>query len=164
MGHTEPVVNQNLLGKKMLLRNYQSCDCEKLAALFYQTVHCVNARDYTEEQLNAWATGQVDLKQWDKSFLDHHTIIAFQDDQIVGFGDIDDAGYLDRLFIHKDHQREGIATAICDVLEEKMEGKRITTYASITAKPFFLHRGYHVIRKHEVMRRGVTLTNYFMAK
>lgn len=49
-------------GKKMLLRNYQTSDCEKLAALFYQTVHCVNVRDYTKEQLNAWATGQIDLK------------------------------------------------------------------------------------------------------
>lgn len=46
----------------MLLRNYQTSDCEKLAALFYQTVHCVNVRDYTKEQLNAWATGQIDLK------------------------------------------------------------------------------------------------------
>ena len=81
----------NLWGKKMLLRNYQSSDCEKLAALFYQTVHCVNARDYMEEQLNAWATGQIDLKQWDKSFLNHPTVIAIQDDQTVGFGDMDDS-------------------------------------------------------------------------
>lgn len=148
----------------MLLRNYQSSDCEKLAALFYQTVHCVNVRDYTEEELNAWATGNIDLKKWDKSFRDHYTIIAVQDNEIVGFGDMDDSGYLDRLFVHKNHQGEGIATAICDALEEKMAEKRFTTYASITAKPFFLHRGFHVVRKQEVMRQGIPLTNYFMEK
>jgi putative acetyltransferase len=46
----------------------------------------------------------------------------------------------------------------------KEAGKRITTYASITEKSFFLCRGYHVIRKQEVMRHGVTLSNYFMEK
>lgn len=98
----------------------------------------MNAQDYTEKQLNGWVTGQIDLKQWDKSFLNHHTVIAVQDDQIVDFGDIDNSGYLDRLFVHKDHQGEGIATAICDNLEGFMAGKRITTYASVTAISFFL--------------------------
>ena len=72
--------------------------------------------------------------------MNHHTVIAVQDDQIVGFGDMDDSGYLNRLFVHKDHQGEGIATAICDKLEGFMAGKRITTFASLTAIPFFLHR------------------------
>ena len=48
--------------------------------------------------------------------------------------------YLDRLYVHKDYQRRGIASAICDALEASMPGKPITTHASITAKPFFLQR------------------------
>ncbi len=43
------------------IRAYCPDDCEKLAELFYQTVHTVNARDYTKEQLDVWATGTVDL-------------------------------------------------------------------------------------------------------
>ena len=148
----------------MRLREYQSADCEKLAALFYETVHCVNARDYTEAQLNAWATGKIDLEQWDQSFLAHHTVIAVENEEIVGFGDMDASGYLDRLYVHKQHQGEGIAAAICDKLEQSAAGKRITTCASITAKPFFLHRGYHIVRKQEVLRHGVCLTNYLMEK
>ncbi|MGN0241145.1 MAG: GNAT family N-acetyltransferase [Candidatus Weimeria sp.] len=148
----------------MQLRKYQSADCEELADLFYQTVHCVNARDYTKTQLNAWASGQIDLRKWDKSFLEHYTIVAVQDDEILGFGDMADSGYLDRLFVRKDHQGEGIATAICDELEGSVSGKRITTCASITAEPFFLKRGYHVVRRQEVERNGVSLTNYLMEK
>ena len=98
----------------MQLREYEPADCEQMAELFYQTVHSVNAKDYTEEQLNVWATGKVDLHEWDKSFQEHRTIVAVEGDEIVGFGDIDRTGYLDRLFVHKDHQREGIASAICD--------------------------------------------------
>ena len=36
--------------------------------------------------------------------LRHHTIVAECGNEIVGFGDIDDTGYLDRLYVHKDHQ------------------------------------------------------------
>ncbi len=55
---------------------------------------------------------------------------------IVGFGDIDKCGYLDRLYVHKDHQQKGIATAICDVLEQAVT-ENIITHASITAKAVF---------------------------
>ena len=34
----------------------------------------------------------------------------------------------------------------------------------ITAKLFFQHRGYHVVRKQEVIRHGVALTNFVMEK
>lgn len=37
----------------MIIRPYQPEDCEALARLFYETVHTVNAKDYTEQQLNA---------------------------------------------------------------------------------------------------------------
>ncbi len=58
----------------MQLREYQPSDCAQMAELFYQTVHSVNAKDYTKEQLDAWATGEVDLQAWDKSFRAHETI------------------------------------------------------------------------------------------
>lgn len=33
----------------MIIRPYQTADCEALARLFYDTVHTVNAKDYTEQ-------------------------------------------------------------------------------------------------------------------
>ena len=148
----------------MQLREYTPSDCAQLAELFYQTVHSVNAKDYTQEQLDAWATGEVDLQAWDKSFRAHRTIVATENGEIVGFGDMDGSGYLDRLYVHKEHQWQGIASAICDELERFAVGKTFTTHASITAKPFFLHRGYCVVRQQEVIRRGVALTNFVMKK
>ena len=124
----------------------------------------MNAQDYTQEQLDAWATGEVDLQAWNESFLAHKTIIAVENGEIVGFGDMDERGYLDRLYVHKDYQRQGIASAICDELERFAAGKTFTTHASITAKPFFQHRGYCVVRQQEVIRRGVALTNFVMEK
>ena len=152
----------------MVLRRYRTSDCERMAKLFYETVHSVNVADYTEEQLDAWATGNVDLAAWDKSFLEHFTIVAEEPGdggkKIVGFGDIDSTGYLDRLYVQKDYQRRGIASAICDELENAVDAARITTHASITARPFFLKRGYCVVREQQVERGSILLTNYVMEK
>lgn len=40
-----------------------------------------------------------------------------KDGLIVGFGDIDDTGYLDRLFVHRDYRGQKIAAVLCDRLE-----------------------------------------------
>lgn len=151
----------------MRLREYNSEDCTVLAKLFYNTVHIVNAIDYSKEQLDVWATGNVSIPDWDKSFSEHNTIIAEIDDAVVGFGDMDQSGYLDRLYVHCNHQRKGIATAIVNALEQQALASGIfsfTTYASITAKPFFKQHGYHIIRENKVVRSDVELTNYLMMK
>ena len=147
----------------MIIRKYQPSDCKELTELFYNTVHNVNARDYTKEQLNVWATGQVDLKKWNESLQEHFSVVAVDDEIIVGFGDIDKTGYLDRLFVHTSYQRKGIATAICNQLEQAVQVD-ITTHASITAKPFFEKRGYKIVKEQQVERQGIFLTNFCMKK
>lgn len=148
----------------MTIRKYRPEDCEILARLFYETVHSVNARDYTAEQLDAWADGNVDLEKWNETLSEHFSLVAEEGGKLVGFGDIDKTGYLDRLYVHKDCQRRGIASAICDSLEPHFEVAEITTHASITARPFFERRGYTVIRQQEVERAGVVMTNFVMKK
>ena len=147
----------------MEIREYQSSDCKELAELFYHTVHTINAGDYTDEQLDAWATGKIDLDKWNQSFQDHVSVVAVDGDIITGFGDIDKTGYLDRLYVHADYQRKGIATAICNQLEESVQGK-IRTHASITARPFFEKRGYQVVKEQKVERQGIFLINVVMEK
>lgn len=60
----------------MTIRAYRPEDCAGMVRIFYDTVHTVNAADYTPEQLNAWATGEVDLDAWNASFLTHHAVVA----------------------------------------------------------------------------------------
>lgn len=105
----------------------------------------------------------MNLKKWNQSLQVHYSIVAVENGIIVGFGDIDKTGYLDRLFVHADYQGKGIATAICDQLERVVE-QNITTHASITAKSFFEKRGYSVVKKQQVERQGVLLTNFVMEK
>jgi putative acetyltransferase len=108
----------------MIIRKYKPRDCTFMAKLFYDTVHTINAKDYTDEQLNAWATGSVDLEVWNKSFTAHNTLVAVIKGEIVGFADMDHTGYLDKLYVHKDFQRRGIATALVKELEMCSHHKR----------------------------------------
>lgn len=147
----------------MLIRPYQSADCAELVQLFQNTVHAINVHDYNFEQIRAWANGKVDLPKWDQSLLANYSLVAVKDNRIVGFGDIDATGYLDRLYVHASYQGQGIATALCDKLEQAVQGD-ITTHASITALPFFEQRGYQVLASNEVVRNGVTLKNFKMIK
>lgn len=156
-------VNKETRNFEMIIREYQSTDCKELAELFYNTVHTVNAKDYTKEQLDVWATGQVDLTKWNHSFQEHFGIVAVDAGIIVGFGDVDKTGYLDRLFVHSDYQGQGIATAICNQLESAVQGN-IVTHASVTARPFFEKRGYKVAKEQQVERQGIFLTNFVMIK
>lgn len=147
----------------MLIREYQPSDCKEITELFYNTVHTVNAKDYTKEQLDVWATGQVDIEKWNQSLQEHYSIVVIENEVIAGFGDIDKSGYLDRLYVHADYQGKGIATAICNQLEQTVQGD-ITTHASITAKSFFEKRGYKVVKEQQVERQGIFLTNFCMKK
>lgn len=152
---------------KMKLREYKSEDCEEIAKLFYETVHSVNSIDYTEIQISAWAPKDVDLFKWDNKLSNNYSVVAEKDNIIVGFGDVDSAGYFDHLYVHKDYQRIGVATLIADEIERysrKNGIKIITTDASITAKPFFEKRKYVVQKAQTVETRGQILNNFKMQK
>ena len=70
----------------MELRRYRASNCDKMAELFYQTVHCVNARDYTKEQLNAWASGTVDLEEWNRPFFEHRGYRVIREQTVIRKG------------------------------------------------------------------------------
>lgn len=144
------------------LRVYHSEDCPELAALFTRTVHTVCARDYTQPQLDAWADGQVDLAAWDTSFQAHVTLVAEDETGIVGFGDIADDGYLDRLYVRWDRQGQGIGAALCRALLAAVPAQVYTTHASLTARPFFTALGWRTVREQQVERHGILLTNFVM--
>lgn len=147
----------------MEIREYRPEDCAELTRLFYDTVHTVNRKDYTPAQLDAWADGTPDLERWNRSLQEHFSLVALEGKQIIGFGDMDSTGYLDRLYVHKDYQNKGVATALCDRLEQAVDGT-IVTHASITARPFFEGRGYVMVKTQQVERKGILLRNFVMEK
>lgn len=150
----------------MIIRKYKQTDCAKITKLFYETVHTVCCGDYSQKQLNAWAQCPPDEQIWNETFIKSYTVVAEIDGIIVGFGNIKN-DYLDRLYVHKNYQKQGIGASIVAKLESHaLQNKysKIYTHASITALPFFKKLGYENQNRQTVIRLGVELTNFVMTK
>lgn len=150
------------------IRIAQQLDVVELKELFQQTVLAVNSRDYSQEEVEDWASCGNDLSKIEEMIKTHYFIVAVnQQSQIVGFSSITSQGYLHSMFVHKDFQGKGIATLLLDDIERfaKENGiKKITSEVSITARPFFEKRGYTVEAEQKRKANQLCLTNYWMAK
>ena len=113
----------------MEIRPWERGDLDAVLTLFYETVHAVCLGDYTHAQVDAWADGHPDREAWARSLSEHFALVAYEGGKLIGFGDIDASGYLDRLYVHKDFQQRGVATALCDRLEARAQGKAVTVHA-----------------------------------
>ncbi|MDY3218457.1 MAG: GNAT family N-acetyltransferase [Candidatus Fimivivens sp.] len=118
------------------MRPYQPEDIGEIVLLFYETAHSVNLRDYTPEKAEAWAPHPPSAARWHTVLRRHNTFTALEGSHVVGFGDIEAMGCLDHLFVHRGHQRRGIASALCDRLESLYPEKAVAVQASITVRGF----------------------------
>ena len=100
----------------MRLRRYRTEALPILARLFGETVRQVNCRDYTLPQVEAWAAGEADLLTRDSWFQRLYTLVAEAGGRIVGYGNVEDTGYLDHLFVRWDCQGQGIGTALLEAV------------------------------------------------
>lgn len=148
----------------MIIRPYRCADCPTLAQIYYDTIHTVCAADYTKAQLDAWASGDVDLQVWDAYFLARHSFVAELDGKIVGFADMDNTGYLGRLYVHKDYQGLGIGKALYHAAEMAVDVPRYTLHASVTAKSFYEKLGYRTLEMRQMPRKDQFITIYVMEK
>lgn len=151
----------------MFLRPFAQKDLFDILNLFYRTVHTVGRVDYTPGQLNAWAPYCSSQTSWKASLSAHRSFVAIHENKIVGFGDCDNAGYLDRLYCAFDFQGKGAGSLLTEKLEEQTASLgigRIRTEASIMARPFFESKGYSVIAEQYKPLRGKSFLNYRMEK
>jgi putative acetyltransferase len=142
-------------------------DAGAIAKLFHETVHTVNARDYTQEQVDAWAPRRFSAEEWQRRMRGKRVWVAVDRSRIVGFAELEPSGHIDCFYCHKDYQGRGVGTCLLARLEGKARQlglDRIFAEASITARPFFERRGFAVVRAQHVERSGVLLCNFMMEK
>jgi putative acetyltransferase len=153
-----------LLGSSITVRPFRADDIPALFELFHGTVHRVNSRDYTPEQLRAWAPGEIDAARW-ATLAARYAVVAECEGRVAGFADLEPDGHVDRFFVHADHQGRGVGAAMMRaILEEagRTGVTRLFAEASITARPFFERHGFTVLADQQVVVRGVPLTNLRM--
>jgi len=134
--------------------------------LFVDTIRSVNKKDYTAEEVEDWVFRSKQLSRWQDLFTEHMYYICLYGNKIVGFTSLNDSGYIHSLFVHKDFQRKGIASALFEALyliAKEMEIPKLSADVSITAKPFFLSKGFEIIIEKKSRAFKLYLKNYLMA-
>lgn len=151
----------------MIVRTHRNGDIPDISRLYYDTIHRINANDYTPEQLDAWAPAVPERGFWEKRFRKYHVYVAEADGLIVGFTELDDSGHIDCFFVHHEWQRCGVGTRLMERVVKSATASgtpRLFAEVSVTAAPFFRSQGFVVIRENEAVRRNVRLQQYAMER
>lgn len=151
----------------MNFRKATISDLQEMQEMYVETIKWVCKNDYNPLQINAWISGLNDTERWLKVLHSQFVLLAIIENKIVGYGTLKDGNYIDFFCVHKDFQRQKIADKIFNELEaeaRKENAKTITADVSITAKPFFEHKGFITKAEQKNIRLGVELINYKMEK
>lgn len=165
-----------------MIRGYRPDDAETTMAVFRRAVTDTASRDYNSEQVHTWAGHTGTPGQWNERRMAVRTWVAevaeypFEsstreasgsENVLAGFIDIDEAGYIDMLFVDPSCSRRGVASLLLGQVERFAGASgldRLTVHASITARPFFAKHGFRVIGTRRPAIGAVTFTNYLMSR
>lgn len=166
-----PQCNHGLVSVPMLkhaLRTATTADIPQIRALFRSTVLTINTRDYTADEAVDWASCGDDTCHWEKLIAQLYFLVAVDSKGcIIGFSAIRSDGYLHSLFVHKDWQGKGVASALLTATEQYATERQlpvITSEVSITARPFFEKRGYRIEEVQTRQANRLYLKNFKMKK
>jgi len=149
------------------IRAYCPEDAPALLAVFRDSVRRTAHRDYTPEQLAAWAPDVMDESAWAERRASRPTWVADVEGKLIGFSDLEADGHLDMLYVAADYQGRGVASALLDAVLSAARAQgltRVFTEASLTAKPFFERHGFRLLQEQTVQRLGQTLVNCRMER
>lgn len=151
----------------MLIRPYADADAAATLDVFLRAVSTTARQDYTAGQIAAWAGGDRELTAWNRARHAANTRVAVVGGRVAGFTDVTEGGYIDMLYVDPCHGRTGIASALLEwaaATARAAGAQQLSTFASITAAPFFAARGFAVEEERTPVVRGVPLTNYRMSR
>jgi putative acetyltransferase len=155
------------LKNEIEIRQATSKDLPQITSIFRDTITNVNSKDYSEQQIEVWASGADDKNKWEERIKKLYFIVAEIKNTIVGFAYLKNGNYFDGLFVHKDYQRRGIASKLIRIIESQvmMNGfEIIKSDVSITALPFFDNKYYDVKKKQKKSFKGLVFVNYIVEK
>jgi putative acetyltransferase len=150
-----------------VIRERIESDGAALAEIFRRSVREVASRDYRPAQIEAWVRFAEYSTAWEERMRARPVWVAVDDDQPIGFIQIDPPDHIDLTYVHPARQRQGVATALLSIIEvvSRANGAKILhVEASVTSRPFFAARGFQTVTPQIVTVHGQEFLNYRMEK
>ena len=149
------------------IRRFRNGDEDVLRQLFFDTIRTVNRRDYTDEQVRAWAPEIYDTEHWGNRMRNLNPFVCEIDGEVAGYADLQLSGYIDHFYVSRKFQRRGVGTALFERIEQEAKAhqlKELSADVSITARPFFERFGFAVVKQQKLTINEVMLTNFHMSR
>ena len=153
----------------MEIRDYEAGDAAALSALYRRSVEAIGPRDYTAEQVAAWAALALSPERIEALSRDgRRLLVAVEGDgPPLAFGDLEADGHIHFLYCAPEAAGRGVASALYDELERTARAQGLTrlySEASEAARRFFAKKGFTVLAKREFEVGGVPIHNYAVEK
>jgi putative acetyltransferase len=151
----------------MQIRRFLEGDAPALYQVYFSAVHGIASRDYTPEQVHAWAPVACDVEPWAARMRAIQPFVVERQGRILGYADIEPSGFINHFFVSGQHPRQGVGRLLMERIHQQaylLGLAELTAHVSATAEPFFAHFGFQVLARHKPVRRGVELHNASMRK
>lgn len=151
----------------MLIRDFCIGDELALHAVFHSAIHQVAIRDYTPEQINAWAPDTLEEEMWIMKMRQIKPFVAIAGSEILGYADVQATGYIDHFFVSGTCQRRGVGRLLMEQIHataRQLGLAELTSDVSRTVQAFFAHFGFHIVAQQAPVIRGVVIPNASMRK
>lgn len=141
-----------------------------LHTVYHSAIHGLAVRDYTPEQIEAWAPSTIDdalRERWVARIRAIAPYVAEVEGNIAGYADVQADGYIDHFFVAAAFSRQGVGSALMEHLHAVARTARLATMSSDvsrTAQPFFRRWGFVVVEERKPVVRGVEVPNARMEK
>jgi putative acetyltransferase len=152
-----------------MVRIYQHGDHHFIGRIYHEAIHRLACRDYTKEQLNAWAGSEPDSGRWNRDWQERcekkRPFVKVLDGRVIGFIELDPDGHIDCTFVDPDYVGQGMMDEI--MTEVKREAVRLGlpklfAEVSITARKFFERQGFVWVRDNTAVIGEIELANFIM--
>ena len=149
------------------VREFQLGDEPALRLVYESAIREVAIRDYTAEQVNAWAPRQFDSTLWAKRMQGIAPFVGELDGAIVAYADVQSNGYIDHFFVSARANGQGIGGRLMRRIHQRADQLSIaelTSEVSRTAQPFYMHFGFEIVDNYVNEVRGVGIEYAAMRK
>jgi putative acetyltransferase len=149
----------------MHIRPFRIGDEPALHQVFLSAIHHIASKDYSPEQIQAWAPASLDQEVWITRMRGMSPFVVEREGRIVAYADLQPSGYIDHFFVSAAVARTGVGTMLMNHLQSVASAKGIPTLTSDvsrTAQPFFAKFGFVVVEQRTPAIRGVVVPNAFM--
>ena len=149
----------------MKIRKANNFDFDTIAELIHSAIVRLNKVDYTDKQVLLWSNNFRSSDKLIQQNTEHCFYVCVNENQeIIGVFTLNVKGFIHYFFVHPDFTSKGVAHFMFDFIEREISPQQLEVHASETILPFFLKRGFVLVKAQFPMIEGVEFKNYHLQK